>query len=241
MVIKSFPADIAAPPITLFQGLIHPREDFLGRTGVFDNGHKQVLRTNIGIVHARCDLACRLERLGKLYGPHWYARYVEGSWDFFEGQRFPMFDREKHVLVADWRPTSEHEVVESWDFGHRETFVVWTGFHPKRNEPVVVFAELQVNEVQEPKDVADEVKRIRAKFGLDVKRLLVLNAGGHGDTLDDAVTAFKSSAAQQTIFSKTDEAVKLGPAIDAAIRNQLNNLQPSVPAHKNQPAEVAHE
>ncbi len=55
----------------------------------------------------------------------------------------------------------------------------------------------------------------------NVKRLLVLNAGSHGDTLDEAVAAFKSPGAQHTIFSKTDEAVKLGPAIDAAIRNQL--------------------
>ena len=55
----------------------------------------------------------------------------------------------------------------------------------------------------------------------DVKRLLVLNAGGHGDTLEDTVTHFKSPKAQQVIFSKIDEAVKLGPAIDAAIRHQL--------------------
>lgn len=54
-----------------------------------------------------------------------------------------------------------------------------------------------------------------------VKRLLVLNAGSHGDTLDEAVAAFKSTGPQHSILSKTDEAVKLGPAIDAAIRNQL--------------------
>ena len=54
-----------------------------------------------------------------------------------------------------------------------------------------------------------------------VKRLLVLNAGGHGDTMDEAVNCFKTSGAQHTILSKTDEAVKLGPAIDAAIRHQL--------------------
>lgn len=54
-----------------------------------------------------------------------------------------------------------------------------------------------------------------------VKRLLVLNAGSHGDTLDEAVAAFKPAGTQQAIFSKTDEAVKLGPAIDVAIRNQL--------------------
>ncbi|WP_342619007.1 flagellar biosynthesis protein FlhF [Rhodoferax sp. GW822-FHT02A01] len=54
-----------------------------------------------------------------------------------------------------------------------------------------------------------------------VKRLLVLNAGGHGDTLEDTVANFKTTANQQVILSKTDEAVKLGPALDAAIRHQL--------------------
>lgn len=55
----------------------------------------------------------------------------------------------------------------------------------------------------------------------DVKRLLVLNAGGHGDTLDDVVSSFKSKGVQQAILSKIDEAPKLGPALDAAIRHQL--------------------
>jgi flagellar biosynthesis protein FlhF len=54
-----------------------------------------------------------------------------------------------------------------------------------------------------------------------INRLLVLNAGGHGDTLDDMVGAFKTGLAQQTILSKTDEAAKIGPALDAAIRHQL--------------------
>ena len=55
----------------------------------------------------------------------------------------------------------------------------------------------------------------------EIKRLLVLNAGSHGDTIDDAVGCFKVGNAQEAIFSKTDEAVKMGPAIDAAIRHQL--------------------
>ena len=54
-----------------------------------------------------------------------------------------------------------------------------------------------------------------------VKRLLVLNAGGHGDTLEDTVAHFKQPVGQQVILSKIDEAVKLGPALDAAIRHQL--------------------
>ena len=55
----------------------------------------------------------------------------------------------------------------------------------------------------------------------DVNRLLVLNAGCHGDTLDDVLTAFKTDGSQQAILSKVDEAVKLGPAIDALIRHQM--------------------
>ena len=54
-----------------------------------------------------------------------------------------------------------------------------------------------------------------------VKSLLVLNAGGHGDTLEDTVANFKSTSGQQVILSKIDEAVKLGPALDAVIRHQL--------------------
>ena len=55
----------------------------------------------------------------------------------------------------------------------------------------------------------------------DINRLLVLNAGGHGDTLDDVVTSFKTSGVQQAILSKIDEAAKIGPALDASIRHQL--------------------
>ena len=54
-----------------------------------------------------------------------------------------------------------------------------------------------------------------------VRRILVLNAGSHGETLDESATAFKTPTGQQAIFSKIDEAVKLGPAIDVAIRHQL--------------------
>jgi flagellar biosynthesis protein FlhF len=54
-----------------------------------------------------------------------------------------------------------------------------------------------------------------------VNRLLVLNAGSHGDTLDNMVASFKSSGQQQAILSKVDEAAKVGPALDAIIRHQL--------------------
>ena len=54
-----------------------------------------------------------------------------------------------------------------------------------------------------------------------VERLLVANAGAHGDTLDEALAAFKRVGCKQAILSKVDEAVKLAPALDALIRHQM--------------------
>ncbi len=56
-----------------------------------------------------------------------------------------------------------------------------------------------------------------------VNRLMVLNAGGQGDTLDDVLTSFKTTGegAPQAVLSKIDEAVKLGPALDTLIRHQI--------------------
>ena len=55
-----------------------------------------------------------------------------------------------------------------------------------------------------------------------VKRLLVLNAAAHGDTHDEAIHSFHAgSSAPQAVLTKTDEAVKLGPVLDAALRHHL--------------------
>lgn len=109
-----------------------------------------------------------IKRQGERYGPHFLARYYHGDWDHFEGQRFPMFDRERHVLAKPFRPEpGRHRIVEGWDFGHRETFVAWLAYDPKGGEPVVCFAELQAQEVQEPSDVAERVREIRARYGVE--------------------------------------------------------------------------
>jgi hypothetical protein len=133
------------------------------------------------------DYYAQMEKDRQINGDVWMRKFYEGSWEVFEGQRFTMFDRDKHVMPVSWKPTSEHQVVESWDFGHRETFVTWMAYHPKRNEPVVVFAELQVNEVNEAKDVADAVKEKRKEYGVDRKRLLVV-----GDPAGVASSQFSS-------------------------------------------------
>lgn len=121
----------------------------------------------------------RLARLGKAYGPHWYARYVEGSWDSFEGQRFPMFDREIHVLDHGFAPPAEWTVVEGWDFGYRETFVAWIGVDPTGWHPPVVFDELQMQET-EADSVADRVWEKRKFY--DIKPIAMGDPAGVGTT-----------------------------------------------------------
>jgi len=59
----------------------------------------------------------------------------------------------------------------------------------------------------------------------DVRRLLLLNATGRGDTLDDVVRAYGRDSGGSdlagAILTKVDEAVSLAPAIDTLIRNRL--------------------
>ncbi|WP_180682476.1 flagellar biosynthesis protein FlhF [Tepidicella baoligensis] len=54
-----------------------------------------------------------------------------------------------------------------------------------------------------------------------IKKLLVLNAGAHGDTLDDVVQAYQGTPLHGVVLTKIDEAAKLGPAVDTLIRHQL--------------------
>jgi flagellar biosynthesis protein FlhF len=54
-----------------------------------------------------------------------------------------------------------------------------------------------------------------------IKRLLVVNAAAQGETIEDVLVAYKAAQARGIVLSKMDEAVKLGPAIDALIRHRL--------------------
>lgn len=53
-----------------------------------------------------------------------------------------------------------------------------------------------------------------------IKKVMVLNAGAHGDTLDEVMASFKVGGLHGVVMSKVDEAAKLGPVIDALIRHQ---------------------
>ena len=54
-----------------------------------------------------------------------------------------------------------------------------------------------------------------------VKRLLVVNASAQGETIEDVLHAYRAASCEGVVLSKLDEAVKLGPALDAMIRHKL--------------------
>jgi flagellar biosynthesis protein FlhF len=54
-----------------------------------------------------------------------------------------------------------------------------------------------------------------------IQKLLVVNAAAQGETIEDVMIAYNASACRGMVISKIDEAVKLGPALDAAIRHKL--------------------
>ncbi|HAY08868.1 MAG TPA: flagellar biosynthesis protein FlhF, partial [Thauera sp.] len=56
----------------------------------------------------------------------------------------------------------------------------------------------------------------------DVRRLLLLNATARGDTLDDVVRAYAGNDLAGCIFTKVDESAALAPALDVAVRHELD-------------------
>jgi len=54
-----------------------------------------------------------------------------------------------------------------------------------------------------------------------IKRLLVINAAAQGETIEDVMFSYRASTCEGAVLSKMDEAVKLGPALDALIRHKL--------------------
>ncbi|WP_460890938.1 flagellar biosynthesis protein FlhF, partial [Ramlibacter alkalitolerans] len=54
-----------------------------------------------------------------------------------------------------------------------------------------------------------------------VARLLVLNAGAQGETLEEVVRAYSAGPGTRCVISKVDEAARCGAAVDVAVRHQL--------------------
>jgi flagellar biosynthesis protein FlhF len=55
-----------------------------------------------------------------------------------------------------------------------------------------------------------------------VQKLLVVSAAAQGETIDDVLLSWRAAACRGVVLSKIDEAVKLGPALDALIRHKLH-------------------
>ncbi|MES2888966.1 MAG: flagellar biosynthesis protein FlhF [Pseudomonadota bacterium] len=54
-----------------------------------------------------------------------------------------------------------------------------------------------------------------------IHKLVVVNASAQGETIDDVLLSYRANQARGVVLSKIDEAVKLGPALDAMIRHKL--------------------
>ena len=81
-----------------------------------------------------------------------------------------------------------------------------------------------VSKSQRDRSVSEQVAML-CGAGRPVKRLLLLNAASHGDTLNEVVHAYKDSAGGNQlagcIFTKTDEATHPGALLDTVIRHRL--------------------
>lgn len=73
---------------------------------------------------------------------------------------------------------------------------------------------------QRDQAVAEQVEML-CQAGRPIKRLLMLNATSHGDTLNEVVEAYRRRGLDGCILTKIDEAASLGPALDCAIRHGL--------------------
>ncbi len=57
-----------------------------------------------------------------------------------------------------------------------------------------------------------------------IRKLLVINAATQGDAIEDVMQSYAVAACDGVVLSKLDEAVKLGPALDALIRHKSKVL-----------------
>ncbi len=71
---------------------------------------------------------------------------------------------------------------------------------------------------QRDERVAEQIAMLR---GAQAKRLVVLNAAADGETLDHVVATFGDREFAGCVITKTDEAARLGPVLDAVIRHRL--------------------
>ena len=57
-----------------------------------------------------------------------------------------------------------------------------------------------------------------------IHKLLVVNSAAQGETIEDVLISYRANTCRGVVLSKMDQAVKLGPALDALIRHKLTVL-----------------
>ena len=66
--------------------------------------------------------------------------------------------------------------------------------------------------------------RLAGMLAAQGRQVLVVNASAQGETIEDQLSAYGAAGCKGLVLSKLDEAVKLGPALDALIRHKLKVL-----------------
>ncbi|NMG45214.1 flagellar biosynthesis protein FlhF [Aromatoleum toluvorans] len=87
-----------------------------------------------------------------------------------------------------------------------------------RNKHMVLIDTMGMS--QRDKMVAEQAAMLTGAG--DVRRLLLLNSTCRGDTLADVVRAYKGPDLAGCVLTKVDEAASLAPALDVAVRNELD-------------------
>ena len=78
-----------------------------------------------------------------------------------------------------------------------------------------------INPALNPKLPYDAVKDFTPiSLVTTIPHVLVVNAAVQGETIDDVMVSYRAAACKGIVLSKLDEAVKLAPALDAAIRHR---------------------
>ncbi|HAT30329.1 MAG TPA: flagellar biosynthesis protein FlhF, partial [Janthinobacterium sp.] len=88
-----------------------------------------------------------------------------------------------------------------------------------RNKHTVLIDTVGVS--QRDQMVTEQVAMLQGA-GVDVKRLLCLNATATQDTLNEVVNAYQGSGLAGCIMTKLDEAASIGNVLDVVIRQKLN-------------------
>ena len=109
--------------------------------------------------------------------------------------------------------------------------IAWQAYQEKRKAPRTVkagpgFADPDYDLSIEWKQARDRLLAAEAKQKdpATPSRVLVINASSQGDAIEDVMAAYQVNACAGVILSKLDEAVKLGPALDALIRHKSKVL-----------------